>query len=145
MTKTPVGVGIGVMMVRDNTVLLGKRHPNPEKAESKLRGAGTWTMPGGKLEFRETFEQAASREVREETGITLNASKVMCVNQDMVEDAHFITIGLFSDDFSGDPAVMEPDAITEWRWFSLDALPSPLYFPSEKVLANYTHSAFYIP
>lgn len=80
----------------------------------------------------------------EETGITVNKLNVICVNQDMVETAHFITIGLFCDTFSGEPKVMEPDEITEWRWFDLNNLPKPLYFPSAKVLENYKQKKFYI-
>ena len=126
--KKKIGVGFGIMILKNGKLLLGKRHENPEKASSLLNGAGTWTMPGGKLEFGETFEKGAKREALEETGITLNKVKVICVNQDIIETAHFITIGLFSDTFSGEPKVMEPDEIIEWRWFSLNNLPSPIYF-----------------
>ncbi len=142
--KKKAGVGFGVMMLKDGTVLLGKRHEDPEKASSSLNGAGTWTMPGGKLDFGETFENGAQREVLEEAGITLNTVEVMCVNQDIIETAHFITIGLFSDAFSGEPKVMEPDEITEWGWFDLDNLPSPIFFPSAKILENYKQKKFYI-
>lgn len=124
-----IGVGFGVMLLNGNRVLLGKRHDDPEKADSLLNGAGKWTMPGGKLDFGETFEDGAKREVEEETGIKVGNLDVTCVNQDMVQDAHFVTIGLFCEDFSGEPKVMEPDEITEWRWFDLDNLPNPLYFP----------------
>ncbi|NQU79698.1 NUDIX domain-containing protein [Candidatus Woesearchaeota archaeon] len=143
--KKKVGVGFGVMILKEGKVLLGKRHEDPEKASSLLNGAGTWTMPGGKLDFGETFEEGAKRETMEETGITLNNFGVICVNNDMVETAHFITIGLFSDDFEGEPQVMEPDEITEWRWFDLDELPNPMYFPSAKVLENYKNKKFYMP
>jgi 8-oxo-dGTP diphosphatase len=139
-----IGVGIGIMILKDNKVLLGKRHEDPEKASSLLKGEGTWTMPGGKLRFGETFEQGAKRETEEETGIKLNNVKVICVNNDMVETAHFITIGLFSDDFEGEPQVLEPDEITEWKWFDLDKLPDPIFFPSKKVLDNYKEKKFYI-
>jgi 8-oxo-dGTP diphosphatase len=127
--KMKIGVGFGVMLLNGNRVLLGKRHDDPEKADSLLNGAGKWTMPGGKLDFGETFEDGAKREVEEETGIKVGNLDVTCVNQDMVQDAHFVTIGLFCEDFSGEPKVMEPDEITEWRWFDLDNLPNPLYFP----------------
>jgi len=70
-------------------------------------------MPGGKLDFGETFEQGAKRETLEETSIVLNDTSVLCINQDIIESAHFITIGLISDSFSGEPQVMEPDEITE--------------------------------
>ena len=140
-----IGVGFGVMLLKNNKVLLGKRHDDPEKASSLLNGAGKWTMPGGKLRFGEKFEDGAKREVMEETGIRLNSATVVAVNNDIVETAHFVTIGLLSEDFEGDAKVMEPDEITEWRWFDLKELPEPLYFPSEKVLNNYFQNKFYIP
>jgi 8-oxo-dGTP diphosphatase len=143
--KKRVGVGFGVMLLQDGKILLGRRHDDPQKAASLLNGAGTWTMPGGKLNFGESFEDGAKREVLEETGIVLRKARVLCVNQDMVESAHFVTIGLFADEFSGKPKVMEPDEITEWRFFDLDNLPTPLYFPSEKFLKNYHLKKFYIP
>ena len=138
-----VGVGFGVMILKDGKVLLGKRHEDPVKASSLLNGAGTWTMPGGKLHFGETFEEGAKREVIEETGMKLNKVDVICVSNDMVETAHFVTIGLFSDAFEGEASVMEPDEITEWRWFDLDDLPNPIFFPSAKVLKNYLDKKFY--
>ncbi|OGF35948.1 hypothetical protein A2482_03355 [Candidatus Falkowbacteria bacterium RIFOXYC2_FULL_48_21] len=139
-----VGVGFGVMMFREGKLLLGKRHNDPAKAASLLKGAGTWTMPGGKLHFGETFEQGAAREVMEETGLALNRVTVLCVNQDMVEGVHFVTVGMLAEDFSGETQVLEPDEITEWRWFDLDNLPSPLFFPSAKVLENFKQQKFYI-
>ena len=142
--KKKVGVGVGVMILKDGKILLGKRHEDPEKAQSVLGGEGTWTMPGGKLHFGELLEDGAKREVMEETSIELNKVKVICVNQDMTETAHFITIGLLSDDFEGDAKVMEPDVITEWRWFGLNNLPNPIYFPSAKVLENYKKKQFYL-
>ena len=135
--KNKIGVGIGVLLMKDNKVLLGRRHEDPEKASSLLKGAGTWTMPGGKLRFGESFEEGAKREVKEETGVELKTAKVICVNDDRIEDIHFITIGLLSQEFEGEPQAMEPDQITEWRWFDLDKLPNPLYSPSAKILDSY--------
>ena len=43
------GVGFGVMILKQGRILLGKRHSDPDKADSELHGEGTWTMPGGKL------------------------------------------------------------------------------------------------
>ena len=138
------GIGFGVMILKEGKVLLGKRHEDPDKASSELKGEGSWTMPGGKLHFQESFENGAKREVMEETGIKLNKIKVIGINNDIVEKAHFVTIGLFSEDFEGEPQVMEPDEITEWGWFDLDCLPAPIYFPSEKVLKNYMKKVFYV-
>ncbi|PIN93553.1 ADP-ribose pyrophosphatase [Candidatus Pacearchaeota archaeon CG10_big_fil_rev_8_21_14_0_10_31_24] len=138
-----IGVGFGVMLFREGKILLGKRHEDPEKASSELNGAGTWTMPGGKLRFGEKFEDGARRKVLEETGIKLKNVKVICVNNDIIETAHFVTIGLFSDDFEGNVEVKEPDEITEWGWFEMSDLPYPIYLPSAKVLKNYKDGKFY--
>ena len=144
MEERRVGAGIGVLLLKDGKVLLGKRNDNPEKASSQLNGAGTWTMPGGKIHFGESFEDAAERETLEEAGIRLNSVRVISLNNNMVDTAHFVTIGLISDDFKGDAKVMEPDEITEWGWFDLQKLPEPLYFPSRKIIRNYLESKFYL-
>ena len=145
MDRGNVGAGIGVMLLREGKILLGKRNEDPEKASSQLNGAGTWTMPGGKLDFGESFEDAAKRETLEETGIRLYSVRVMALNNNMVDAAHFVTVGLISEDFEGEAKAIEPDEITEWRWFELERLPEPLYFPSEKILKNYLQREFYVP
>jgi len=139
------GVGIGVMILKDNKILLGKRHFDPQKAGSELHGEDTWTMPGGKMEFGEGFEDCAYREVLEETDIKINKEKlrIISITNDIVKDAHFITLGFLCKDFKGEPKVMEPDEITEWKWFALDKLPENIFFPSEKVIKNYSDKAIY--
>lgn len=149
MEKVPEGkkhgVGFGIILNRDNKILLGQRHADPGKADSELRGEGTWTLPGGKLIWGESFEEAAVREVKEETGIDLHSMEVVCINNDMNEFAHFVTIGMYSKDFIGDPQVLEPDEITKWEWFDINDLPTPLFFPSERLIDNYIKGEFYIP
>lgn len=145
METKKIGVGFGVLIIKDNKVLLGQRHIDPAKADSEMHGEGTWTMPGGKLHFGESFEQGAQRELMEETGMTTSIEDltVISLTNDMVPDAHFVTVGLLCTKFQGEPQVMEPDEITKWQWFPLDALPTPLFKPSEKVLKNYTDKTFY--
>ena len=138
--KPKIGVGCGVMILRNSTVLLGLRHVDPAKATSLLNGAGTWTMPGGKIDFGESFIEAAKRETLEECGLILANPKVTCVNNDQVEGVQFVTIGLIDEDVQGEPKVCEPDKITKWRWFPLNELPSPLYFPSKKVFECYRNN-----
>jgi len=141
-----VGVGFGVLIQQNGKILLGRRHENPDKADSVFRAANVWTMPGGKLDYGENFIAGAKREVKEETGLDINDEdlEVICINEDMNEHAHFITIGLVAKKFSGEPQVLEPDEITEWNFFEPDELPKNIYFPSEKVLKNYKAGKFYI-
>lgn len=133
------GVGVGVMIMKDDKVLLGRRHEDAEKADSQLHGEGTWTMPGGKLDFKEKLRDAAFREVLEETGISVDKEKlrVVSVTDDIVEDAHFVTIGFLCENFEGKLEVKEPDEIVEWKWFDLNELPEPMFFPSKKIVENY--------
>lgn len=141
-----VGVGFGVMILNnEGKVLLGKRHDDPEKADSALNGAGTWTMPGGKMDFGETFEGAAVREVEEETSIRIkeDSLELISLRNNKVETAQFVTLGFLCRDFEGEPKVMEPDEITEWQWFDLDDLPEKMFFPSAKIVKNYLKGVIY--
>jgi len=141
--KQKPGVGVGVMILRGNKVLLGKRHSDPTKADSELHGEGSWTMPGGKLEFQEELKEAAIREVMEETGIKVMNFELISVSNDKIPDKHFVTIGFLAENFEGEPRVMEPDEITEWQWFDLNNLPHPIFLPSEKILKNYLAGKIY--
>jgi len=140
--KKKVGVGFGLLLIRDKKILLGKRNEDPSKADSELHGEGTWTMPGGKFEFGETLAEGAARELQEETGMILKKSKVICVNNDKNEHAHFVTVGFLAEEFTGEAKVMEPDEITVWKWFQLSDLPTKVFPPSTKVLECYHKKVF---
>jgi len=137
------GVGVGVMLLKGNKVLLGQRHKDPQKADSELHGEGTWTMPGGKINFQEGLKEGASREVLEETGIKIKNLEIISISNDIVPDNHFVTIGFLCKEFEGEPKVMEPDEITRWQWFDLNNLPSPIFPPSEKIIKNYSGKKIY--
>lgn len=138
-------VGIGAMILNQGRVLLGKRHTDPNMADSDLHGEGTWTMPGGKLDFKETLTDGIYREILEETGIKINKEslKVISVADEIVHDNHYVTIGFLCEDFEGEPQVMEPDEITEWKWYNLDSLPEKVYLPSAKVIKAYLNNKIY--
>ncbi|MDO8582255.1 MAG: NUDIX domain-containing protein [bacterium] len=145
VNKKRVGAGFGVVLLKDGKVLLGKRHDDPVKASSMLHGEGTWTLPGGKLDFGETFEEGTAREVLEETGIRINNTtlRFISITNDRVPDAHFVTLGFLCEKFSGEPKVMEPDEITTWEWFPLDQLPTPLFPPVVKIFKNFSEGRVY--
>ncbi len=54
-------VGVAAIIIRDGKVLVGRR--------VGAHGHGTWSFPGGHLEFGEEAEQGIAREVKEETGM----------------------------------------------------------------------------
>jgi 8-oxo-dGTP diphosphatase len=136
-------VGFGIMVLRGNKVLLGKRHDDPVKADSDLHGEGTWTCVGGKLDYHENLIDGVKRELKEETGLTLKDAEVVSVTDDIVSDNHYVTVGFLVKHFKGEPEVREPDEITEWRWVELDKLPENLFPPSKKMIENYLNKTLY--
>ena len=112
-------VGLGVIVIRNGKVLLGKR-----KGE---HSSGTYAFPGGHLELKESWEECAAREVKEETGMEVTASKFVAVTNDIFdkEDSHYITIFMKAECL-GEPEIMEPDKCGGWDWFSWERLPQPL-------------------
>jgi 8-oxo-dGTP diphosphatase len=144
-TNQKMGIGVGIMLLKEGKILLGQRHPDPKKANSDLKGEGTWTMPGGKVDFGETIINAAIREVKEETNIDIKKDgiKIISISDDIKDNVHFVTIGFLCELFSGIPQVMEPEQITKWDWFDLSNLPKPIFFPSQKVLDNFLNKTLY--
>jgi len=142
-------VGVGVMIFRATKgvpqVLLGKRNDDAKKASSDLHGEGTWTMPGGKLDFQETLVDGAYREVLEETNIKIDKEKikVISVADEIVRDNHYVTVGFLCENFDGEAKMMEPEEITEWRWYDLNNLPEKVYPPSAKMIKAYLGNKIY--
>jgi 8-oxo-dGTP diphosphatase len=113
-------VGVGVMIFKDGKVLIGKR---------KARHAfGTYSPPGGHMEYAESFEQAVRREVMEECGLEIENVKFLCVyNQQEYLPDHYINFGFTADWKSGDPKVLEPEKCESWAWYDPENLPEPLF------------------
>jgi 8-oxo-dGTP diphosphatase len=123
------GVGIGVLIMKDGKALFGKRKGS--------HGAGSWSLPGGKLHFGESFEDCAVREAKEETGLDIVPGKIVSVSNDIAYGMHWVTIGMSAEIKSGKVELKEPDKCEEWAWFALDRLPKPLFVPTERVVGNY--------
>ncbi|MCL2229058.1 MAG: NUDIX domain-containing protein [Firmicutes bacterium] len=139
-----IGVGVGVMILnKQGQVLLGLRNPDKVKAPGELRGEGTWTMPGGKVDFHETLGDAARRETHEETNLSVKTLTLISLCDDFSETAHYVTAGFLATDITGELKTMEPETILEWRWFDLDNLPKNIYEPSKKLLENYHAKKIY--
>jgi 8-oxo-dGTP diphosphatase len=145
MKQKRMGIGFGVLLCREGKMILGKRHVDPEKASSLLGGAGSWTFPGGKVDFGESLECAVAREVLEETGLEVDTKilNLISVSNDVVPTAHFITLGFKIELDHGDPRVCEPDEITVWGWFPIAEPPAPLYDPTQRILENLKNQVIY--
>lgn len=141
--KFKIGVGVGALILKDNKVLLGLRNPNKVKASSELKGQGTWTMPGGKVEFHETLEDAVIRELEEETSLKATKQSIFSIQDDFSDTAHYVTVCFLIEEYEGNVQTMEPETILRWEWFDINDLPTNMYMPSKKGIENYLINKLY--
>lgn len=125
-----IGVGAGIFIYKDKSVLLQKRRDNL-----------CWSMHGGGLEIGETVEEAAKRELFEETGLIANSIQLLGVfsgndlryvypNDDRV---YIVEIVYVCNDFSGD-LLLETNEVLDLKWFDIDDLPEEISPPDRKAL-----------
>ena len=126
--KTPA-VGVGVMIVRNGKVLLGKRKGS--------WGAGFYAFPGGSLEYGEDFESSCFREVKEETGLKIHELKFLTVLNHIVDKRHYVDIDFSAAAREGEPQLLEPEKCEGWEWYELDELPSPMYGVTQVCIDQY--------
>lgn len=115
-------VGIGLLLVRDGKVLLGKRKSS--------HGTGEYGGPGGHLENGESFEECILRELAEEAGPNVKVTdlRFLCLtNLTKYAPRHYVDIGMTAEWVSGEPVTMEPHKLESWAWYDIDALPEPLF------------------
>lgn len=90
-------VGVGAIVFDDaGRVLLVERGKPPS--------LGLWSVPGGKLELRETLAQAVAREVLEETGLVVEVGALACVLERFGDDHHFVLLDYFARVIGGELA-----------------------------------------
>jgi len=125
-------VGIGIVVIKDDHVLLCRRGKPPN--------VGSWTLPGGAQDIGETCEAAARRELEEETGLTVGDLH-FCAYVDTVrrdEDGrvrfHYTILDFCARWQSGDP-VASTD-VSETHWAPMDDLePYSLWSEAHRVIA----------
>lgn len=128
-------VGFGVVILNHSRqILMAKR-------KGKI-GRGLWALPGGKPKRYETIEQAARREVAEETGLSISTVTPLTF-VDTKDNWGTGRLGLWvlADRFSGVVQNKEPDKHSMWQWFSIDKLPKPNWLTKQVVemLKIHTH------
>jgi ADP-ribose pyrophosphatase YjhB (NUDIX family) len=111
-------VGIGVVVWCRGRVLLIRRGKPPR--------AGQWSLPGGAQQLGETIEEAARREVREETGVSLQRCELLTV-VDMIDRDnsgavryHYTLVDFRAE--TDDVTLTAGDDADEARWFDPDQL-----------------------
>lgn len=119
------------MVIKDGKVLLGKRKGS--------HGASMWATPGGHLEYGESIEACAERELREETGLIATSLITGPYTNDLIspENKHYVTLFVFITDFEGELKCLEPNKCEGWEWFDWDALPNPLLSPLETLISEF--------
>jgi ADP-ribose pyrophosphatase len=106
-------VGVGAVVIKEEKILLVKRNKSPQK--------GKWAIPGGSVELGETLQEAAEREIREETSLRIKAREpVYCF--DLIErnekgelKFHYVIIDLEADYIWGE--LHPSDDVLDAKWF----------------------------
>ena len=130
-------VAVGAVVFHGHRVLLIRRGQAPSD--------GQWALPGGSVELGETLPQAAEREVREETGITIAAGETIHVFDLIERDEtgqvrfHYVIVDLAARYLGG--KLQAGDDAAEARWVSADEIKQlPVSPATRQLLAR--HFAF---
>jgi 8-oxo-dGTP diphosphatase len=115
-------VATGVAVVEGDEILLVRRGRPPHE--------GLWAVPGGKVDRGETLAEAATREVKEETGLLVELDEIVWVGEFIDDENHLVLI-----DFLGTPTGGEMEAgddATELQWVRIEAafeldMPETMY------------------
>ncbi|KAL7260601.1 hypothetical protein ACSBR1_006293 [Camellia fascicularis] len=130
-------VGVAVFLIKGNKLLLGRR--------LTPIGRDSYFPPGGHLEFGESFEECAAREVKEETGLDIHNIEFLTVANDIFSDGanppeHRVVIFmralpiLLVPDHEQVPQNHEPEKCGGWDWYDWNNLPKPLFVQLENML-----------
>ena len=110
-------IGVGALVISELGILLVKRAKPPSQ--------GLWAIPGGKVKWGESLQQAAEREILEETGIIIKAGAPVYVFE-LIEqgsgsiDYHYVVIDMIAEYVSGQPHAQ--DDASDVAWFDINNL-----------------------
>jgi len=111
-------VAVGAIVFRNSRVLLVRRAQPPSQ--------DLWAIPGGRVEIGETLQEAAEREILEETGITIQAREPVYTFDYIERDGselprfHYVIIDMIADYVRGE--IRAGDDAADARWVSAEEL-----------------------
>lgn len=113
-------VAVIAVIIVDEQVLLVQRANEP--------GQGKWACPAGFVEYDEAPADAAAREVLEETGLIVRVTQLLEVFPKKDNGLADIVIAYAADVVDG--TLQAGDDAADARWFTRDALPELVFYPS---------------
>jgi len=128
MHRNPA-LSVDVMVIEGSKILLVKRGQPPHQGE--------WALPGGFVEYGETVEAAAKREVQEETGIAISLSAILGVYSVPERDprGHTVSVVFVGKMIGGQ--LQGGDDAADARWYELDNLrEEQLAFDHEMIVQD---------
>ena len=111
-------VAVGAVVFKQNRILLAQRGQPPS--------LDNWAIPGGKVRLGESLQNAAEREIREETGLVVRAGDPVYTfdHVDRDDDGriryHYVIVDLMAEYVSGD--IQPGDDVLDAGWISEDEL-----------------------
>ena len=121
-------VAVAVLVSRDGRVLLGRRGGGA--------GRGRWSFPAGFVDRGERLEDAALREVREETGLEVELGPLFALRS---ETGDPVILAVYPARVRGGMPTAG-DELTELRWFSREELPEMAFGHDTAVLQDWWES-----
>ncbi|KAL2835973.1 hypothetical protein BJY01DRAFT_63055 [Aspergillus pseudoustus] len=100
---------------------------------ARRHGSGTglcWYLPGGTIEYGESFESCVVRKAMEQTGLGMDGLRFLTVTNDIIESkgAHHVSAfyegRVLSD---AQPEILKPNKWFEWRWMSWSEIQSAFH------------------
>lgn len=115
-------VVVAALLVREGRVLINQR---PQGSW----GEGRWEFPGGKLEPKESPEQALCRECREELGVEIEVGDIFEAVAHSYPDRSIVLLFYECILLEGEPRPMEGNSL---RWVAADELDAVDFLPADQ-------------
>jgi len=125
-----------IILSSEKKVLLGKRKTGYKP--------GYYALPGGRWRSGETLKDCVKREVKEETGLEVIELCPVSISFNRYQDGYqeCWSVGALVTEFQGQVTLREPERCEGWDWYDLNALPQPLFRPSQIIIDGYRFDRF---